>query len=673
MDIGAPFYSDDTIEFSKDGITINGYTVNGITLILDLTIAESALEGPVDVYIDSKLFEESYVFNSAFTLISSETTLPPTTAAPTTTTTTSTTTTSTTTSTTLPEEDGDNPSDTEPDDVQCTEDDNGDNPFVPGTTSDSSGSHDDYCETAVRGTKPVRLTENYCKDGFLASHQYNCQDEVKLSCESDDKGRGYCGPEGYYDDDDDPSDTGPHTFYGEEGASPWYAYVFIGNIEGQYFPSLITASAEQAVEDFKKAGYEVIFYPKATATGVRDALENYNTKAIWLVGHGIGVDRVGVMKGKEGLVPIAGIWVDGYNGVFGDPEEASSGDIVINSDNLNQVHFHACKQKAGYAGFHWERAFPGATYRSWYIPTNGMLIYADQITTSYPRIDQITGEEISRDSGADISISNQLDGGEIEYGDSVISIPPTQGTQGSKADQRVKICSEKCEATECNLDPTQSENSVKEQGFGNQKYGFYITPEDFSEKKLLYSAAVEDGRIVKSSVSLEPQQSNFDVTMTYEAVIGALEDPHKFDDYVSEGKFQQLVFPLERSFLPNLMEVKDILNYNFETAPSPVKAIFKKERITTEITLDNGETKMIGIETADGAVLDVFDGEMTNPTMKVFTSEETIENIIESENPAEKTLDAFNNGDIRYEGVGIRKKAKVVLLRVALKLFSFFM
>ncbi len=83
-----------------------------------------------------------------------------------------------------------------------------------------------------------------------------------------------------------------------------------------------------------------------------------------------------------------------------------------------------------------------------------------------------------------------------------------------------------------------------------------------------------------------------------------------------------------------------------------VGEFFSDERMNWEITKTDGTTLRIGVIIRNGNIIEFNQGTVKNPSINAFTSEKTIRDLLDSENP--KALrEAWNDGSIQIDGVGI--------------------
>ena len=99
-----------------------------------------------------------------------------------------------------------------------------------------------------------------------------------------------------------------------------------------------------------------------------------------------------------------------------------------------------------------------------------------------------------------------------------------------------------------------------------------------------------------------------------------------------------------------------------------VKSILGEQVIHIIITKTGGDIELAAVTDLDAYITEITSGEPDNPTLRVMSNEETIDKIMDSDDPASETANALNNGDITYEGVGV---TNMIVVGVA-KLGQFF-
>lgn len=96
--------------------------------------------------------------------------------------------------------------------------------------------------------------------------------------------------------------------------------------------------------------------------------------------------------------------------------------------------------------------------------------------------------------------------------------------------------------------------------------------------------------------------------------------------------------------------------------PGFTKRLFGNEQMNIHVALEGGEEVVIGMVTEKGMIKSVEKGELTKPTLNVYMSQETIQDILSSDNQLQTFQEALKNKEITYKAVGLRKKIKFGLL-----------
>jgi hypothetical protein len=129
----------------------------------------------------------------------------------------------------------------------------------------------------------------------------------------------------------------------------------------------------------------------------------------------------------------------------------------------------------------------------------------------------------------------------------------------------------------------------------------------------------------------------------------------------------------ESDLFEDLKQQVDIYNQNVDKIPF-IESFIGEERIHAEISLNNGTVLIIGITTDEDAKITGFEkGDISDPTINASTTESTARNIIDSKDPVSAFQDALNNGEIKFEGVGLGNKIKVGVMKAAIKISDFIM
>ncbi|HJH28647.1 MAG TPA: hypothetical protein C5S51_02995 [Methanosarcinaceae archaeon] len=116
------------------------------------------------------------------------------------------------------------------------------------------------------------------------------------------------------------------------------------------------------------------------------------------------------------------------------------------------------------------------------------------------------------------------------------------------------------------------------------------------------------------------------------------------------------------------VEMYLLSEYNAFISANPdvpfVKSIVGDQIIHIIITKTGGDIEFAAVTDSDAYITEITSGEPENPTLLVTSNEETVETIFGSDDPASETMNALNNGDITYKGVGIKNTIVAGVVKV---------
>ncbi|OYT63682.1 hypothetical protein B6U67_02170 [Methanosarcinales archaeon ex4484_138] len=95
-----------------------------------------------------------------------------------------------------------------------------------------------------------------------------------------------------------------------------------------------------------------------------------------------------------------------------------------------------------------------------------------------------------------------------------------------------------------------------------------------------------------------------------------------------------------------------------------VKNVFAGQVIHIIITKQNGNIEFDATTDPNGYITHLEREAPEEPTLRLKSDEETIETIINSDNPIKETQEALLNGKITYEGVTIGNKIQVAIINL---------
>lgn len=92
--------------------------------------------------------------------------------------------------------------------------------------------------------------------------------------------------------------------------------------------------------------------------------------------------------------------------------------------------------------------------------------------------------------------------------------------------------------------------------------------------------------------------------------------------------------------------------------PSAISTLFGNERINIYIAQETGSQIVVGVVTEDKVMKNITIGELSNPTLRIYTTEVALNEIRGSSNPLKALQEALKNKKITYTGVGFANKIK---------------
>jgi len=112
------------------------------------------------------------------------------------------------------------------------------------------------------------------------------------------------------------------------------------------------------------------------------------------------------------------------------------------------------------------------------------------------------------------------------------------------------------------------------------------------------------------------------------------------------------------------------INDNTENVPELLFDLFGSDKMNIYINRSDGTQKAYSAVTADRKLVELRKGSFDDAEIKIEVQEETIEEIFQSDNPLERFLDAFNSGEIKYEGLTSEGKIKETTVNITTSALS---
>jgi len=206
--------------------------------------------------------------------------------------------------------------------------------------------------------------------------------------------------------------------------------------------------------------------------------------------------------------------------------------------------------------------------------------------------------------------------------------------------------------------------------FGNDTASFSVSCEIYSGEKVIYHQVTDTKELLPGEPTdlvfpeWLPEKSGSYRVIFKTNLVGD-EDP---TNDVLERDFEVSEWAPLRAVL---IEVKDIYNENLDEVPGIVKKLFGTERINLYITTIDRSKEVYGVQMQDAKIIEFQEGEISKPTMNLYATEDSIRDIMDSDDPVSAFQEAFAKGEITYKGVGIMNKVKLGVVTVAGKIYSF--
>ena len=121
------------------------------------------------------------------------------------------------------------------------------------------------------------------------------------------------------------------------------------------------------------------------------------------------------------------------------------------------------------------------------------------------------------------------------------------------------------------------------------------------------------------------------------------------------------------------------INKNTDKVPEMLFDLFGSDRINIHVIRASGEEKQYSAITKNRKLVEFRKGLLEDAEIRVEVKEELIEKIFQSQRPVEAFLNAFESGEIKYEGITQAGKIKETtvnvttsIMSIAQKVYSFF-
>jgi|ETN02SMinimDraft_4_1059925.scaffolds.fasta_scaffold31999_4 hypothetical protein len=128
-----------------------------------------------------------------------------------------------------------------------------------------------------------------------------------------------------------------------------------------------------------------------------------------------------------------------------------------------------------------------------------------------------------------------------------------------------------------------------------------------------------------------------------------------------------------RDMLPQLQELTDTYNANFDKVPSWVKPIVGSEKINVLIVMNDNSLIHIGLILNSGKIVAMRQGRLKDSTINLYLKESQIKKILDLQGSAariNRIKQLYDDDLISYEPVSFRAKAKLDTVGFALRVLT---
>lgn len=95
-----------------------------------------------------------------------------------------------------------------------------------------------------------------------------------------------------------------------------------------------------------------------------------------------------------------------------------------------------------------------------------------------------------------------------------------------------------------------------------------------------------------------------------------------------------------------------------------ITSVFGGQVIHIIIEKEGGNIELSAVTNPDGYITELESGTPDNPTLRLISNEAVVQRIRNSADPVAETNEALINGDISYEGVGVKQEINVTIVKV---------
>ncbi|MCL7476164.1 MAG: hypothetical protein SCH39_11790 [Methanosarcinales archaeon] len=95
-----------------------------------------------------------------------------------------------------------------------------------------------------------------------------------------------------------------------------------------------------------------------------------------------------------------------------------------------------------------------------------------------------------------------------------------------------------------------------------------------------------------------------------------------------------------------------------------IDTVFGGQVIHIVVEKPEGNIELGAVTNSDGYITELTSGKPDNPTLRLISTEAVVEKVRASDDPVAETNKALKNGDIYYEGIGVKQEIGVTIVKV---------
>jgi hypothetical protein len=115
-------------------------------------------------------------------------------------------------------------------------------------------------------------------------------------------------------------------------------------------------------------------------------------------------------------------------------------------------------------------------------------------------------------------------------------------------------------------------------------------------------------------------------------------------------------------YIDSLQNAAENYNKNLDKIPQDIKSLLKNEKVSIEISLNDGGLLKWGFVTKNYKIVSYGQGDLNNPTIEIHINESALNDLLQSKDTAKSYIQEEKDGGIKIEGktIGSSLRLKTV-------------